>query len=199
MHIFAIHITVLARVVFLEKNYIECNESKKMTSYSRRKTETENKAGNGKTENRKTKAMKTKNNVQKTILRSLAVVLSFVLISFTVNAQDFWKKLLENSSFNEIALAMVEKTDASSVSDSESDSFLLLLLEDEYEPVLEMESWMNDDDYFDVETFQISEEMESQLELGDWMTNDNLFQAKVNEENPLELEAWMTSEKVWEI
>jgi len=76
--------------------------------------------------------MKTKNNVQKTILRSLAVVLSFVLISFTVNAQDFWKKLLENSSFNEIALAMVEKTDASSVSDSESDSFLLLLLEDEY-------------------------------------------------------------------
>jgi hypothetical protein len=199
LHIFAIHITVLARVVFLGKNYIECNESKKMTSYSRRKTETEYNAGNEKTENRKTKAMKTKNNVQKTILRSLAVVLSFVLISFTVNAQDFWKKLLENSSFNEIALAMVEKTDASSVSDSESDSFLLLLLEDEYEPVLEMESWMNNDDYFGVETFQISEEIESQLELEDWMTNDNLFQAKVNEEKPLELEAWMTSKKIWEI
>jgi len=143
--------------------------------------------------------MKTKNNVQKTILRSLAVVLSFVLISFTVNAQDFWKKLLENSSFNEIALAMVEKTNDTSLSDSESDAFLLLLLEDEYEPVLEIESWMNDDDYFGVEYFEISAEMENELELENWMLNDNSFQVEVNEEKPLELEAWMTTEKVWEI
>jgi len=65
--------------------------------------------------------------------------------------------------------------------------------------VLEIENWMNDDHYFGVEAFQISEEMESQLYLEGWMTNDNLFQAKVNEEKPLEMEAWMTSEKVWEI
>ena len=143
--------------------------------------------------------MKTKNNVQKTILRSLAVVLSFVLISFTVNAQDFWKKLLENSSFNEIALAMVEKTNDSSLSDSESDAFLLLLLEDEFEPVLEIESWMNDDHYFGVESFEISAEIDNELELENWMLNDNLFQVEVNEEKPLELEAWMTTEKVWEI
>lgn len=141
--------------------------------------------------------MKTKDNVQKTILRSLAVVLSFVLISFTVNAQDFWKKLLENSSFNEIALAMVEKANDSSLSDSESDSFLLLYLADDYEPALEIESWMNDDRYFGVQSFEHSEEIENELELKGWMLSDNLFQVEVIEEKPLELEFWMTTEKVW--
>lgn len=139
--------------------------------------------------------MKTKDNVQKTILRSLAVVLSFVLISFTVNAQDFWKNLLENSSFNEIALAMVEKANDSSLSDSESDSFLLLYLADEYEPVLEIGSWMNDDRYFGVQSFELSEEIENEQE--GWMLNHNLFQVEVIEEKPLELESWMTTEKVW--
>ena len=52
--------------------------------------------------------MKTKNNVQKAILKSLAVIISSVLISFTVSAQGFWESILENNTFNEIALAMVE-------------------------------------------------------------------------------------------
>ena len=55
--------------------------------------------------------MKTRTNFQKAAIRSAAVVISFVLISITVSAQEFWKKLLINSSFNEIAIAMVE-TDA---------------------------------------------------------------------------------------
>jgi hypothetical protein len=50
--------------------------------------------------------MKTKNNVQKAVLRSAAVVVSFVLISFTVSAQTFWKRLLENTGFSDIAIAM---------------------------------------------------------------------------------------------
>jgi hypothetical protein len=85
------------------------------TKKHRLKNEIENKTSENK--NRKTKAMKrvpgsrhefnrvplttknenemkTKNNVQKTILRSAAVIVSFVLISFTVSAQDFWKRLL---------------------------------------------------------------------------------------------------------
>lgn len=143
--------------------------------------------------------MKTKNNVQKAILRSVAVVISFVLISFTVSGQDFWIKLLENSSFNEIALAMVENSDEPKTTDSATGNFNYALLEAEYEPTLEMESWMSSASYFGVTGFQIANELETDLELEDWMINTNFFQVEENEESPMELEAWMTMEKVWEI
>ena len=116
--------------------------------------------------------MKTKNNVQKTILRSIAVVVSFVLISFTVSAQDFWKKLLENSSFNEIALAMVETSPEKPDSDSKAENLNYAYQENESEPTLEIE---------------------------DWMLDEELFQVNENVELPLEVEPWMTSEKVWEM
>ena len=143
--------------------------------------------------------MKTKNNVQKTILRSVAVIVSFVLISFTVSAQDFWKKLLENSSFNEIALAMVETSKESTDSETTTANFNSALLESEIEPTLEMEDWMNDENFFGVFEFEIANELENDLMLQGWMLDENLFQVEQNEEMPLELEAWMTSEEAWEI
>ena len=143
--------------------------------------------------------MKTKNNVQKTILRSIAVIVSFVLISFTVSAHDFWKKLLENSSFNEIALAMVETSKETTNAESTAADFNLNLLENELEPTLEMEDWMSNDNFFGISNYEMESEIESDLSLQDWMLNENLFQVEQNEEMPLELEAWMTSEKVWEI
>jgi len=143
--------------------------------------------------------MKTKNNVQKTILRSVAVIVSFVLISFTVSAQDFWKKLLENSSFNEIALAMVETSKETADSKSATINFNSELLEAEFEPTLEMEDWMNNENIFGVSSFEIADEVENNLTLQDWMLDENLFQMEQKEEMPLELEAWMTSDKVWEM
>ena len=143
--------------------------------------------------------MKTKNNVQKTILRSVAVIVSFVLISFTVSAQDFWKKLLENSSFNEIALAMVETSKETADSKSATSNFNSELLESEFEPALEMEDWMNNENIFGVSSFEIADEVENNLTLQDWMLDENLFQMEQKEEMPLELEAWMTSDKVWEM
>ena len=143
--------------------------------------------------------MKTKNNVQKTILRSVAVVVSFVLISFTVSGQDFWKELLANSSFNKIALAMVGTSNETSDSKSTTANFNLILLENETEPALEMEDWMHDDNYFGIAEIQITEESEIGLEIEEWMLDENLFQVKENAESPLELETWMTSEKIWEI
>lgn len=154
---------------------------------------------NGQNENRKTKAMKIKNNVQKAILRSVAVVVSFVLISFTVSAQDFWKKLLENSSFNAIALAMVETSDEVEMRDYKTENFDFSILENETEPTLEMEEWMNDETYFDSFSFQLIEETETEMSLEEWMLDENLFQVIESSENPLELETWMTSEKVWKI
>lgn len=143
--------------------------------------------------------MKTTNNVQKTILRSVAVVVSFVLISLTVSAQDFWKKLLANSSFNEIALAMVETPKATETSENESETFNFSLLETENDPTLELENWMLDENNFASTVFEFTQESDNELEIEEWMLNGDLFQVNEEVETSLELEAWMTSEKVWEI
>ncbi len=71
--------------------------------------------------------MKTKDNVQKAILKSMAVVFSIILISMTVNAQDFWKSILENVSFNEIALAMTESNVEASSATTDVNSFAAYL------------------------------------------------------------------------
>ena len=52
--------------------------------------------------------MKTKNKIQKTVLKSLAVIAGFVMISLTVSAQDLWKSLIESETAKEIALAIIE-------------------------------------------------------------------------------------------
>ncbi len=147
----------------------------------------------------KKEVMKTKNNVQKTILRSVAVVVSFVLISLTVSGQDFWKKLLVNSSLNEIALAMVETPKAIETSENESETFNFSLLETENDPTLELEKWMLDENNFASTVFEFTLESDNELEIEEWMLNGDLFQVNEEVETSLELEAWMTSEKVWEI
>lgn len=142
--------------------------------------------------------MKTKNNVQKTILRSVAVITSFVLISLTVSAQDFWKKLLTHSSFNEIALAMVENTKTSKT-ELPADDFNFNLLDAEEETPLKLEDWMFPERNTRVSTFQFTVEPENEMQLEDWMLNDSLFEPEGCEELPLELEEWMTSENTWKV
>ncbi|QGY44342.1 hypothetical protein GM418_11945 [Maribellus comscasis] len=143
--------------------------------------------------------MKTKSNVQKAILRSGAVIISFVLISFTVSAQEFWRKLLTHSSFNEIAIAMIETTDNKAdvpVKAGERSNFQFYAVQ-EFDNDLNLESWMTTDFYFNLVFFKNEAEVESALELEDWMINENLFSPeKVNDE-PMELEAWMISHEVW--
>jgi len=143
--------------------------------------------------------MKTKNNVQKTILRSVAVVVSFVLISLTVSGQDFWKKLLANSSFNEIALAMVETPKVTETSDLTSENFNFSSVEITNDPTLELENWMLDESNFGTTVFEFAQESDNELKVEEWMLNDELFQVKEEVGTSLELEPWMTSEKVWEI
>jgi len=142
--------------------------------------------------------MKTKNNVQKAILRSAAVVVSFVLISFTVSAQDFWKRLIENSSFNDIALAMVESPSETKPSTAPTESLEAMYFENEIEPEMTLETWMTDYTKFNV-GFQYQEAIETELKVEDWMTSDDLLEISSDTENPMELEAWMTSEKAWNI
>lgn len=143
--------------------------------------------------------MKTKNNVQKAILRSAAVIISFVLISFTVSAQEFWKRLLTNSSFNEIAIAMIEsdgnKTDFPVKNDSES--IFGLYTVQEFDNELNLEDWMTKDFYFKTSAIELVNETENALDLEGWMINENLFIPEKVDEESLQLETWMTSDEVW--
>jgi hypothetical protein len=140
--------------------------------------------------------MKTKNNVQKTVLRTGAVIVSFVLISFTVAAQDFWKTLLTNSSFNQIALAMVETSKKSDVKATETKAAKAnYIYENEYDANLTVEDWMTKSTYFKPVVFQ---EVEPCLQVENWMKNEKLFAVSNETESPLALENWMTNSKVWQ-
>ncbi len=151
--------------------------------------------------------MKTKNNVQKAILKSAAVIVSLVLISFTVNAQNFWKSLLENETFSQIAMAMVaddlESNDASHDANHISDAALYA----EYsviepEESLTLENWMTSETVFTAET-DFEAETEVPMELENWMTNENLFNVPApaftaETETALEVENWMVDEYVFD-
>ena len=143
--------------------------------------------------------MKTKNNVQKTIAKTFAIITSFVLISFTVNAQDFWKTILSNTGFNEIALAMVEPGNLETDYTLET-STLNAYTETENEETIELENWMTNETMFVSNYFQL--ETENELTLENWMTSESPFE-KTNfstseTEKAMELERWMTTSACWE-
>lgn len=140
--------------------------------------------------------MKTKNNVQKTFLRAAAVIISFVLISFTVSAQEFWKRLLTNSSFNEIALAMTEsgKEQAKLNVNTEAAFFYI---EEVNDPELTIEDWMTNEAGFNVPSFTFENISDNSLMLEGWMLNSENFSGNTEKEEPLQLENWMINEKNW--
>jgi len=140
--------------------------------------------------------MKTKNNVQKTILRTGAVIVSFVLISLTVNAQEFWQRLLENSSFNTIAMVMVDTKDEA-VLPAETKSLKAMKLVEEFEPAMQLENWMTDLITFDVFSITYNEEAEEALSIESWMLNTKIFQPVTEMEEAIQLEPWMTDNEVW--
>ena len=146
--------------------------------------------------NRKSKAMKTKNNVQKTILRFAAVVISLVLISFTVSAQDFWKKLIAGSSFNAIALAMVDHSNEESHSAAVTSSSYDFNLVYETDESLSLEPWMLNDIFPGVAVPFAVNETERELEIEPWMLDEKLFEVN-NSEEELKLEDWMTNNVAW--
>lgn len=146
--------------------------------------------------------MKTKNNVQKAVTKSLAVIISLVLISITVNAQDFWKRVLKNNSFRQIAMVMTESTEAGSAStdatsSNNTDAFSELFAE-ESEEALDLEHWMTNENHF-FTSVAIETEIENDLEIESWMTNESLFNGnaayfEVETEESLKVEGWMQNQ-----
>lgn len=154
------------------------------------------KTQNNKSENRN-------NQVEKVLLRSAAVIISFVLISFTVSAQGFWKQLLTNNSFGKVAMLMVEEYEANAgtvegtlPAETENSTFYM---EPAVDKSLEIESWMTDDAYFGAFVNAGVPEVEESLEIENWMTDENYFSNRfsVEKEDELKLEAWMTDNKHW--
>ncbi len=160
--------------------------------------------------------MKTTNNFQKAILKSMAVIVSFVLISLTVNAQNFWGSLLENTAISEIALAMVEsnsETDRVSTDGNNAtgvNSFTYFMEEAVEEP-LEIENWMINEAYFGGISMYLEIEYEEVLDIESWMLDSENFHVKNNnsdieinseymknlKDDKLQIESWMLDEKVW--
>ena len=132
--------------------------------------------------------MKTKNNVQKTFLRTIAVIVSFVLLSFTVTAQGYWKQWFTNSTFNHLASALVEVKTVENVYDGTPANMDLYDLENENK--LEIEPWMlkttaHGNGY---ESEVVLEEI---LNMEDWMVADHIQSQMFEKDKPLHLESWM--------
>ncbi len=139
--------------------------------------------------------MKTKTNFQKAAIRSAAVVVSFVLISYTVSAQEFWMKLLTHSSFNELAIAMVETNKGEKVLE---DSGVAIgnwnNFDRAFDPALELEGWMSSKSHFEVKDYQDITEQDVPFNLE--MALSNLYYSN-DKEKALEMEDWMLLEGTW--
>jgi len=145
--------------------------------------------------------MKTKNNIQKTVLKSVAAATGLAILSFTVNAQGVLKSFFENDGINNIAMVMENTNHNSSASNNFSRSFTnaetyAAYLKADTEEPLNVEDWMVDNTN-SATMFKL--ETESPLEVEDWMTNESKSGAFVAiletaTEEELNLEAWMTDE-----
>ena len=147
-----------------------------------------------KTENRN-------NKMKNVVSRSAAVIVSFVLISFTVSAQGYWKQLLTNNSFGKMAMLMVEKPVAANTPASVETESATFIIEPAVEETLEVEKWMTNDTHFEAFHHIFAPATEKNLEVEDWMKNDNHFgnHFTVEREKELKLEAWMTDEAHWRL
>jgi hypothetical protein len=125
--------------------------------------------------------------LQKAAMRTAAVVVSFVLISFTVSAQDFWKKLLTNSTFSEIALSMVETSNLERLPQhSGAETIDWLNFDKAFDPELELEGWMTNESYFKFDTFQTGHDEDFIPDISIESTEESLT-----------IESWMTSADFW--
>ncbi len=142
--------------------------------------------------------MKTKNNVQKTVLSTSAVIISLVLISYTVTAQDFWKMVITNSSFNEIALAMTDTREKPKSQPVNHETWIEKLSPvEEQEQELAVEDWMKESSTFDASAPLTQPETESNLKVEDWMTDESHFETGNETDMPLITEPWMYNERIW--
>ena len=140
--------------------------------------------------------MKTIRNIQKTAARATVIAITVAAISFSVEAQDFWRQLTSHSG-QEMAEMVTVNRALPAPADNRAPLTEAAFTETAREEPLELESWMTNESYFTTKT-RFEEATDSPLQLEAWMTNSaNFVVAGMSEtarEEPLELESWMTSE-----
>lgn len=136
--------------------------------------------------------MKTKNNIQKTVLKSLAVTAGSLIISLTVSAQDLRQSFNNNEPANEIALAILDDSNVSMMALNTTKEVTKVnsaetLFKAESENTMVLEDWMTNEDLFKAEenqtkkkiiktaTFVFEEISDSKLEFEDWMFNPRFW------------------------
>lgn len=153
--------------------------------------------------------MKTRNNVQKAARKFTAVISSFILISLTVSAQNFWNELVPDYDYHETVLALANNAEVDNTSTSDknfSSGDYLFFIEEAKEENLELENWMLNEAIFTNGTFNLEVEIENSLELEKWMTDDATFNVAIKDtcelfknefDEELILEDWIINDKIW--
>ena len=153
-----------------------------------------------------------KSKIKNAFLKGGAIIISFILISFTVSAQGFWKQLLTESSLSNVAMIMVGKTDAKTPAEvnqynafqtSTGTKTFYNNFKVETDKPLDLESWMIDNSYFGGSSFSVAVDRDQNLELENWMINNKYFggspSIQKDKDAELQLENWMVSDSFWKI
>lgn len=148
--------------------------------------------------------------IENPVSKTFAVVLSLVLISFTVSANGFWKQLLVNNTFGKMAILMVDQenentrflTYASPVASSTDarSSIDAFVIKSAPENNLKIESWMTKEALFGANALTDQACKEQPLKIENWMMDNSSFAVPVistEKEPALKLEAWMMDENRW--
>ena len=135
----------------------------------------------------KTKAMKTKNNVQKTTLKSVAVLTGLFLLSGAIYAQDSTNSLLaRNTNPETVTKSAVADPSVPAKAVAVSDMFV-----EEKDATLNLEDWMTNDDFFTVPA-NSEKVTDTPEEIEEWMTEDTYFVTPdTTNDAPIKLESWM--------
>ncbi len=135
-------------------------------------------------------------NVQKTVLRAALIITSFVLISLTVSAQDFWKNQRLNSSSHEIALVLTNHS-GETAERGKTRIYTTMVLDAEKDETLMLEQWMTNQSLFGFPAGKLSSTAKIPFRLEEGIFNKNRMETTGCAEEPLLLKSWMISERVW--
>lgn len=142
------------------------------------------------------------------VLRAGAVVVSVILLSFTVSAQGLMKQILSYNSFGKTAILMVSASGEAAPEAEPVRAELDLqvragnggfLAERAFDLPLEIEAWMTDEVFFGAYRSILQEESDIPLEIETWMTSESYFCSRFTpeREDELKLETWMIDKRFW--
>ena len=133
--------------------------------------------------------MKTKNNVQKSVRKSLGIIACLLFIIFSIDAQDI--SILEREIFSAVNSTMLNGSNIlkRTMNNNTSVNSIPAYLIEENEEELRLEDWM-----FDESNFYSANNVAETANVNE-STEMNSFNSEPEIEEELKLEAWMFDER----